>query len=178
MNVPHLVLIGGLVSTCMALDHPTVAAQSADTPGQRLRAELQDARRVEGVLVDWGTQTLSLRVDQDSVWTSAWADVAAVEWLRTRRRTTRGLGLGAAIGGLGTGLVAAIAIEPCQGTEFCVGPDSRVEGFLVGALIGAALGGAAGLIVGTAVQTSTWEPVAFPGRASSASLGVRWRIPH
>lgn len=176
MNVPGLTTSGGLVSILLALVHPGAAAQDAEAVGQRLRADLLDAERIEGVVVDWSTRTLSLRVDDGSVWTSAWADVTAVERLQTRRRTARGLGLGLAIGGLGTGLVSAIAIEPCEGTGFCIGPDSRAEGFLVGGLVGAALGGAVGLLVGTIVQTSTWEPLAVPGRGSSMSLGVSWRV--
>jgi hypothetical protein len=178
MKALHLVITGGLISICLALDHPTAAAQNTDIVGERVRAELLDATQIEGVVVDWGTETLSFRTDRDSVWTSAWANMAGVEWLRTRRRTARGLGLGVLIGGLGTGLVAAVAIEPCQGTGFCVGPDSRVEGFLVGGLVGAALGGAVGLLVGTAVQSSSWEPLAIPGRASSTSVGLRWRVSH
>ena len=169
-------MVVALLSLCLALDHPRAAAQNTDLVGERVRADLVDAAQIEGVVVDWGTRTLSLRTDRDSVWTSAWAGVAGVEWFRTRRRTARGLGLGLVIGGLGTGLVAGIAIEPCQGSGFCVGPDSRVESVLVGGLVGAAVGGAVGLIVGSAVQTTSWEPVAIPGRASSASLGVRWRF--
>lgn len=175
MKAPHLVIMGGLFSMFVALDHP-VAAQDTDLVGERLRAELLNAGQIEGVVVDWDTQTLSLRTDRDSVWTTTWDDMAMAEWLRTRRRTAQGLRLGLVIGGVGTGLVTAIAVEPCEGTGFCVGPDSRVEGFLVGGLVGAAVGGAVGLLLGTIVQTSTWEPVPMPGRASFASLGVKWRV--
>ena len=178
MRGSDLVIIGAVVSMCLSLDHATATAQNADIVGERVRADLLDTRRIEGFVVAWDTQNVSLRTDQDSLWTSAWAEVAGVEWLRTRRRTARGLGLGLVIGGLGTGLVTAIAIEPCQGTGFCVGPDSRMEGFFVGGLVGAVIGGAAGLLVGSVVQTSSWEPVAIPGRASSASLGLRWRVAH
>jgi len=170
------VVIGALVSMCFALDRPMVAAQSTDLVGERVRVDLLDAGRTEGVVVNWGTQTVSLRTDRDSVWTSAWSDVGGVEWLRTRRRTARGLGLGLVIRGLGTGLVAAIAVEPCAGTGFCVGPDSRADSALVFGLMGAALGAAVGLIVGTAVQTSSWEPLTIPGRASSVLLGARRRV--
>jgi hypothetical protein len=175
-QVRYLGITGALITSFVALDHPMVAAQDAVMVGERVRADLLGAERVEGVVLDWGGQALSLQIDPDSVWTSEWVDVAGAEWLRTHRRTARGLGLGVLIGGVGTGLVAAIAIEPCQGTGFCVGPDSRMEGGLVFGLVGAALGGAVGLIVGTLVQSSSWEPLAIPGRASSTSLGLRWRV--
>jgi hypothetical protein len=178
MKARHLLIIGSLVSICLALDYATTAAQDIDIVGERLRVDLANARQVEGVVIDWTTQTLSVRTDRDSVWTSGWADIARVERLRTRRRTARGLGLGLIIGGLGTGVVTAIVLEPCDGTGFCIGPDSRTEGFVVGGLLGAALGGAVGLLVGTAVQTSSWELLAIPGRAASTSLGVRWRLPN
>jgi hypothetical protein len=174
-RIPHAMIVFAVVSMCLALDRPMVAAQSSDMVGERVRVGLLDSGRTEGVVVNWGTQTLSVRTDRDSVWTSEWSDVAGVEWLRTRRRTARGLGLGLVIGGLGTGLVGAIAVDPCSGTGFCIGPDSRTESALVFGLLGAALGAAAGLIVGTAVQTSSWEPLTIPGRDSSA-VGVRWRV--
>jgi hypothetical protein len=174
-RVLHAMLVVALVSMCSVLDRPMLAAQSSDMVGERVRVDLLDADRTEGVVVNWDTQNLSLRTNRDSVWTSAWSDVAGVEWLRTRRRTARGLGLGLVIGGLGAGLVGAIAVDPCSGTGFCVGPDSRTESALVFGLLGAALGAAAGLIVGTAVQTSSWEPLTIPGRASSA-VRVGWRV--
>lgn len=175
---PELAILGGLVVCFLSLHHAPLTAQDRSMVGELVRVTLADSALAEGVVVRWGAEDLALRTSGDPAWAREWSEVRGVERFSTTRRTLRGLGLGVAIGGLGSALVAAVAVEGCQGTtSFCVGPDSRAEAAMVIGLVGAAAGGVVGLIVGTATTTSSWEPVVTPGRLSDASvkLGVRWR---
>jgi hypothetical protein len=63
-----------------------------------------------------------------------------------------GAGIGAAIGGLGLGLVAGVAAATCRG--FCV-VDPGAAG-MTGLVVGGLLGGLLGGIVGAAVVTERW----------------------
>ncbi len=175
-SLPHIAVIGTMAAMLLVGLGGQVAAQEQDMVGSRVRVGLLDGVRSEGVVVAWEPRNLSLRTTGEGLVEFEWSEVRDVTRFETRRRTGRGLGLGALIGGVGTGLVVAVAVEPCSGTGFCIGPDSRLEGAVVGAFLGAALGGVAGMVVGTMVRTSSWEPVASPGASSAAfSLGLRWR---
>lgn len=166
-----------LVALCSLTQHPTVSGQGPDLAGERVRLTLLDESRMEGVVTNSGSQGVALRTDSDSLVTPEWSDVLAAERLTTRRRSMRGLGLGLLAGGLGTAVVAGIAIDPCEGDSFCVGPSSRGEAAAVFGLIGAVAGGVAGLLIGTAITTSSWEPIVVPGGLAdgAAALALRWR---
>lgn len=173
----RLLTVAGLASLMQLASGPVaVLAQRTDLAEERVRADLADGGQIEGTVVDWAEKSLSLRVSPDSVWSAAWVDVAEVRRHRRGRQARRGLGLGLAIGGLGAGLVTAVVVDPCDETRFCIGPDSRMEAFMVGGLVGAALGGVAGLLIGSAFTTSSWEPLVIPGPNTSFSVGTTFRV--
>jgi len=72
------------------------------------------------------------------------------------------VGLSVLLTGVAGGTIIAIALEPCSGSEFCVGPDSRAEGFLYGFAGGAIIGLVGGLIIGSVVREERWNRGALP----------------
>ena len=93
----------------------------------------------------------------------------------------RGLTLGAVAGGFAGGILAAALIDPCSANSgFCAGPDSRAEGFGIGAAFGVLAVGAVGALIGALIDTSSWEPVVFPSASPGLAplrvqLGVSFR---
>ncbi len=147
----------------------SASAQAREMLGARVRVQSSSQDSTEGVVVEWGPTLLGLRTTEGRTSNLAWAEVTDVTQYRGGSRTVQG----AVIGGVSTafvgGILFAAFFDPCPPSAWlCIGPDSRAEGFAIGAGLGVVAGGAAGALIGALINTSSWEPVFFP----SASLGL------
>jgi hypothetical protein len=108
--------------------------------------------------------------------------IAMSDVLQLDRKVPRTRGQGAArgalwgviIGGVTGAFLGAIE-EPCNPSRgFCIGPESRAEGLLLGGAVLGALGAGVGALVGTAWPGSRWEPTALePSHVSQDAITTR-----
>ncbi len=65
------------------------------------------------------------------------------------------------------GAVIGASIEPCSGSGFCIGPETRSEGVAYGFFGGALIGLPLGAISGFLVTDEQWSRVALPAPTAS-----------
>ncbi len=145
------------------------SAQAVPSPGDRIRIKQVDGTVLTGTLATLSPETIQLSVGSDE--RMAEVPVARIEVLEISLGRQRSFDkyfghtvaatsvAGATIGGF---------LEPCSGSGFCIGPDSRVEGILLGFAFGALVGLPLGVIIGSfAVTEERWDPVSLPAPAES-----------
>jgi hypothetical protein len=80
-----------------------------------------------------------------------------------RNRGTLTFG-GLAVAGLIGGIWGAVETEPCRPTDiWCMGPETKPQGFAVGAILAAPVGALVGFVIGSTTRTERWEPVDLGG---------------
>jgi hypothetical protein len=194
--------IGRFLPLVLCLVGSTAAAQAAQTapqvrspdgrpfvlgalpfvPGTPIRIRIADGRLVEGQLVSSGDDTIRVTNDIAGRVALATDTIAALDYklgARERRNHTfRGIGIGAAAGGLIGGVIgAAMPVhKPCSpGESLCMdfsGLD-RMANAGGGLLLGLVVGSVAGGLLGHA-DGKQWKPYAVghinfaPGRVSGS----------
>ena len=141
------------------------STQAVPSPGDRIRIKQVDGRILTGTLATWSPETIQL------VRTAA-VPVARIEVLEIslgqRRNYQKYIFLTAAVTSVAGATIGGFW-EPCGGTSWCIGPETRSEGIYVGFAIGALIGLPVGLILGSVFSESEerWNPVALPTPAES-----------
>jgi len=145
------------------------SAQAVPSPGDRIRIKQVDGTVLTGTITTLSPETIQLSVGPDD--RTAEIPVARIEVLETslgqRRNYPKYIGITVAV----TSIVGATIggfWEPCGGTGFCIGPETRSEGILLGFGIGALVGLPLGVIIGSlAVTEERWNPASLPAPAES-----------
>ena len=149
-----------LLTACHSWQPTTVSPQGWTPEEQPSSVRVT---RTNGEVMTVGDPTISngsiLGYSDEGVTAVALGDVRLLEVQRSSIGQT--IGLSVFLTGVAGGTIVAIAWEPCSGSGFCVGPDSRAEGFLYGFAAGAIIGLVGGLIIGSVVREERSDRVAL-----------------
>ncbi len=143
------------------------SSQDMPSRGDRIRIRQMDGTVLTGTLAALSPETIQLSVGSDDV---AEVPVARIEVLETslgqRSNYPKYIGITVAVTSI-VGAIIGASWEPCSGSGFCIGPDSRGGGIALGAAGGAIIGLPLGWIVGSMIREERWNPVALPAPAAS-----------
>ncbi len=144
------------------------SAQAVPSPGDRIRIRQVDGPVLTGTLATFSAETIQLSLDSESP--TVEVPVEGILALETSLGRRHNYPKYIAITVAATSVVGAVigaSIEPCSGSRFCIGPETRGEGIALGLLGGALIGLPLGAIIGSLVTEEQWSRVALPAPTAS-----------
>jgi hypothetical protein len=144
------------------------SAQAVPSPGDRIRIRQVDGPVLTGTLATFSAETIQLSLDSESP--TVEVPVEGILALETSLGRRHNYPKYIAITVVATSVVGAVigaSIEPCSGSGFCIGPETRSEGVAYGLLGGVLIGLPLGAIIGSLVTEERWSRVALPAPTAS-----------